>query len=103
MAILSAVELVNLLYDARSVTHEEMTRIFNEYYETRRNLSRLAVEQSNQNGALIHKRVTHIIITHGPFYCQTKRSTGAQPPDTLVYFILPSSRVSLVISLDTYS
>ncbi|KAF9286723.1 hypothetical protein BGZ68_002623 [Mortierella alpina] len=56
MAILSAVELANLLYDAESVTQDELTRIFKEYYEIRHPISRFAVEQSNQNGALIHKR-----------------------------------------------
>ncbi|KAF9943222.1 hypothetical protein BGZ67_005001 [Mortierella alpina] len=56
MAILSAVELANLLYDTESVTQEETTRVFKEYYETRHKISRIAVEQSNQNGALIHKR-----------------------------------------------
>ncbi|KAG9325897.1 hypothetical protein KVV02_001294 [Mortierella alpina] len=56
MAILSAVELANLLYDTESVTQEETTHVFKEYYETRHKISRIAVEQSNQNGALIHKR-----------------------------------------------
>ncbi|CAO3567501.1 unnamed protein product [Mortierella alpina] len=56
MAILSAVELANFLYDATSVAQDETTRIFREYYETRHKISRISVEQSNQNGALIHKR-----------------------------------------------
>ncbi|KAF9957503.1 hypothetical protein BGZ70_009494 [Mortierella alpina] len=56
MAILSAVELANLLYDTTSVTQDETTHIFEEYYETRHTISRISVEQSNQNGALIHKR-----------------------------------------------
>ncbi|KAF9576984.1 hypothetical protein EC968_000109 [Mortierella alpina] len=56
MAILSAVELANLLYDTESVAQDETSHIFQEYYETRHRISRIAVEQSNQNGALIHKR-----------------------------------------------
>lgn len=102
MAILSAVELANLLYDTESVAQEETTRVFKEYYETRHKISQIAVEQSNQNGALIHKRVMYHHTSKLYMLCG-KSSTGPRLTNCqlLLFFFLPSHRASLVISPDT--
>ncbi|ORZ28327.1 hypothetical protein BCR41DRAFT_72293 [Lobosporangium transversale] len=56
MAILSALELTNLLYDMKSDTQTEITRIFKVYYKNRHSLAKWCVSSANQHGAMLHKK-----------------------------------------------
>lgn len=57
MAILSALELVNLLYDIDEDSQEEISQVFEKYYEARHSASVAAVDASHQMGFLMHRKV----------------------------------------------
>ncbi|KAG0349204.1 hypothetical protein BG004_000859 [Podila humilis] len=54
MAMLGALDLVNLLYDMESNTQEEITSVFERYQKSRGTISKTAVSSSNQTADLMH-------------------------------------------------
>ncbi|ORZ06152.1 hypothetical protein BCR41DRAFT_171909 [Lobosporangium transversale] len=57
MAILGALHLANLLYDIHSDSQEEITRIFKEYCDLRRESAKNAVDGSSKTGLFLHGKV----------------------------------------------
>lgn len=57
MAILGAVQLVNLLFDIYTNTQEEITQVFQQYFAARSGPGKAAVSASNSTGYLMHKKV----------------------------------------------
>ncbi|KAG0093524.1 hypothetical protein BGZ93_009963 [Podila epicladia] len=56
MAILSALELVNLLYDIDEDSQEEISQVFEKYYEARHSAGVAGVDASHQMGFLMHRK-----------------------------------------------
>ncbi|KAG0335641.1 hypothetical protein BG000_007353 [Podila horticola] len=56
MAILSALELVNLLHDIYEDSQEEISQVFEKYYEARHSAGVAAVDASHQMGFLLHRK-----------------------------------------------
>ncbi|KAF9384932.1 hypothetical protein CPB97_005268 [Podila verticillata] len=56
MAILGAVQLVNLLFDIYTNTQEEITQVFQQYFAARSGPGKAAVSASNSTGYLMHKK-----------------------------------------------
>ncbi|KAG0360677.1 hypothetical protein BG005_010142 [Podila minutissima] len=65
MAIDGAVELVNLLFDIRTDSQEDITEAFKQYHDSRRQAAQIAVKSSNQSGSMMHsKGVIGDIVRH---------------------------------------
>ncbi|KAF9984524.1 hypothetical protein BGZ75_003911 [Mortierella antarctica] len=56
MGIFSALELANRLFDLETNSQEEITRIFEEYYEVRHKPAQWFVDYSNGVGDLLHRK-----------------------------------------------
>ncbi|KAI1315185.1 hypothetical protein EDD11_001122 [Mortierella claussenii] len=56
MAIVSAIKLANLIVDVEHDTQPEITRIFKEYYESRKKPCRAAVNGSSQSTLMMHTK-----------------------------------------------
>lgn len=57
MAMLGALDLVNLLFDMESDTQEEITSVFERYHKSRRTASKAAFNTSHQTANLMHGKV----------------------------------------------
>ena len=57
MAMLGALDLVNLLFDMESDTQEEITSVFERYHKSRRTASKAAFNSSHQTANLMHGKV----------------------------------------------
>jgi hypothetical protein len=57
MAMLGALDLVNLLFDLESDTQEEITSVFERYHRSRRTASKAAFNTSHQTANLMHGKV----------------------------------------------
>ncbi|KAF9578986.1 hypothetical protein BGW38_004950 [Lunasporangiospora selenospora] len=56
MAIASAIELANLIYEIPSNSQDDVDKIFSEFYKNRHSHGVFAVKGSNQSGALMHNK-----------------------------------------------
>lgn len=57
MAIDGAVELVNLLFDIQTDSQQDITEVFKQYHDARREAALTAVKSSNKSGSMMHSKV----------------------------------------------
>lgn len=83
MAMLGALDLVNLLFDMESDTQEEITGVFERYHKSRRAASKAAFNSSHQTANLMHGKVEQGFFCPAlsPCWrCTLKASTNALLP-----------------------
>ncbi|KAG0338590.1 hypothetical protein BG000_003740 [Podila horticola] len=56
MAIDGAVELVNLLFDIQTDSQQDITEVFKQYHDARREAALTAVKSSNKSGSMMHSK-----------------------------------------------
>ena len=57
MSFLSALELANLLYEMPTSNQDEITVIFEKYFQARHKVSKASVEMSRRTGIMFNRKV----------------------------------------------